>query len=1117
AFFNNASLRDYSNQFHEILYSTPLNKSGFFFGRFLGALLLATVPLIGIFIGIALGSWIGPVAGWIPQDRVGPLFLETFLNNYLLFVVPNMLFAGSIIFALANKWKSTVISFVGTLLIIIGYIISGTLMSDIENETIAALVDPFGIRSYSIFSQYWTPAEKNVLSPSFSGVLLANRLIWLLSGVVILMVSYFSFSFREKNKTVKKQKEDNKSSVTFTLPTLNSQFGTGYNQALFVSFFRINFLSILKSTTFIILFLFATIILVTSLMEGFEYYGLQSFPVTYDMVNTISGASGIFVLIILVFFSGELIWRDRDSHINEVIDSTPHTSFISLFAKTLSLLSITILLHFFFVVIGVMYQLGSGYTNLELDLYLSSFILKELPGYFVWSCIFIFIQVMVNQKYIAFFSSVLLIFVLDIAMFALDIQSNMLSINGAPSLQYSDMNSFGPGLKGALWFKEYWALLALLLLLVSGFMWNRGTRAGFGDRLSQFKVNFKGTYAMVTVIVFACWLGTASFIYYNTQILNEYDTRDEREQQAINYEKKYSKYKNTPRPKVAAATYFIDIYPEDEAADVLAELKITNTTSRPIDSVHFTINEDWNQKIDFPNSELVFNDEAIGYQIYVLKKSLQPGDTIEMKINANHNVEGFTNDRPLTSVIKNGTFFNNFSVLPSFGYNPSYEIKGKNDRKKHDLHAKDPMPLLTENCSEACMNNYLTDGTADWVNVETFITTSEDQIAIAPGSKISEEVTNGRRSYHYKVDHPSQNFYSFISAKYEVASRKWNGIDLEVYYDTKHPYNVEMMLDALEKSLAYYTTNFGPYYHKQARIIEFPGYSTFAQAFPGTMPYSEAFGFIVDLEGEENNVIDAVIAHEMAHQWWAHQEVSANMQGGTMLTESFAEYSSLMVMKQKSDPMKMTEFLKYDFNRYLRGRSREEEREQPLYKVENQTYIHYGKGSVVLYALQEYIGEATVNAALKEFLDSNKYKAPPYPTSLDFLACLEPRVPDSLKYLIKDWFKEITLYDFRLKEANYSKISENDFEVNIEFEAHKYYADTLGNEIEQPLTEWVDIGVMTPEDDKKLLFVTRIPVTELNNKITLNVESKPGKVVIDPKRLLIERVTKDNSKSPSEK
>ncbi len=357
-----------------------------------------------------------------------------------------------------------------------------------------------------------------------------------------------------------------------------------------------------------------------------------------------------------------------------------------------------------------------------------------------------------------------------------------------------------------------------------------------------------------------------------------------------------------------------------------------------------------------------------------------------------------------------------------------------------------------------------------------------------------------------------------MSAEYEVARRKWNGIDLEVYYNNKHTENIEMMLNALEKSLKYYTEHFGPYYHKQARIIEFPRYASFAQAFPGTMPYSESLGFIINLEdAEDNNVIDAVIAHEMGHQWWAHQVVGATMQGSTMLSESFAEYSALMVMKNSvKDSVKMKEFLKYDLNRYLEGRGSEVEKEVPLYKVENQGHIHYGKGSVIMYALQDYIGEDVVNAALKGFLEEYRYKEPPYPTSLDFLKHLEPRVPDSLKNLITNWFKEITLYDFRLKEATYKKVN-NKYEVSLNVEAYKLKADTIGNETKVKLNDWVDIGVYADSDEKKLLYEKRVKFDKQKMNFIFLMDSLPVKAAIDPRKILIERVYDDNVKSLSEK
>ena len=187
AFFNNAALKDYNSNFNEILFSTPLTKSGYFFGRFFAALFLGTVPVLGVFFGVLMGTWLGPVLGFVDADRFGAFYLETFVNNYFVFILPNIFFAGTIIYAMANKWRSTTISFVGVMMIIVAYVIAGTLLSDIDNETIAALVDSFGIRAYSVYSKYFTVLEKNTLSPQFSGLLLLNRLIWVSVGFIILI------------------------------------------------------------------------------------------------------------------------------------------------------------------------------------------------------------------------------------------------------------------------------------------------------------------------------------------------------------------------------------------------------------------------------------------------------------------------------------------------------------------------------------------------------------------------------------------------------------------------------------------------------------------------------------------------------------------------------------------------------------------------------------------------------------------------------------------------------------------------------------------------------------------------------------------------------------------
>ena len=348
AFFNNAALRDVHNGFSEIMFSLPIKKSGYFWGRFLGALILSTIPFLGIFVGIIIGSAIAPVFDWVDAERFGGYELSYFVNNYLLFILPNMFIGGSIIFFLAHKWKSTMVSFVGALVIIIFYIVSGNLLSDIDSQELAALVDVFGIRTHGVFTRYWTPVEKNTLAPTFEGLILYNRLIWIGIALIISAISYRVFSFTvKKSKTKKKEEVVLKSQgiEVERVRTWKGNFGNGLGWKQFLSFYKTHTESVLKNNVFKILFLFCIIILVADLSGGFEYFGLQSYPLTYKLIDSIKDNTNIFTIIILIFFSGELIWRDRDSKINEVVDATAHSSFISLAAKALSLVCITTILN----------------------------------------------------------------------------------------------------------------------------------------------------------------------------------------------------------------------------------------------------------------------------------------------------------------------------------------------------------------------------------------------------------------------------------------------------------------------------------------------------------------------------------------------------------------------------------------------------------------------------------------------------------------------------------------------------------------------------------------------------------------------------------------------------
>ncbi|MEM6700542.1 MAG: M1 family aminopeptidase, partial [Bacteroidota bacterium] len=395
--------------------------------------------------------------------------------------------------------------------------------------------------------------------------------------------------------------------------------------------------------------------------------------------------------------------------------------------------------------------------------------------------------------------------------------------------------------------------------------------------------------------------------------------------------------------------------------------------------------------------------------------------------------------------------------------------------------------------------------------------TSTDQIAIAPGALIKDWEEDGRRYFEYELDKPVLNFYMFMSADYEVQRAKWKDVDLEVYYHKGHEYNVDKMLKSMENSLEYFSNNFLPYPHQQARIIEFPRFSSFAQAFPGTMPYSESIGFIANLK--EKDAIDGVyyvVAHEMAHQWWAHQVIGAEMQGATLLSETFAQYSALMVMEKEYGKNKMRQFLEYEMDRYLRGRGGEREKELPLMEVENQPYIHYRKGSVVMYALKDYIGEDSLNTALRHFAEEVAYQEPPYTNSLIFMQELEKETPDSLSYLLADLFRNITLYSNRTTEATYKELENGKYEVTFQVEVEKFRADSTGSETAIPFNDFVDIGVYKKAEEAKRfgepLYLERKRIHQKENTFTVVVDELPYEAGIDPRYLLIDRVPDDNVK-----
>lgn len=1119
AFMNATANRDFQYGMYQFIFSSPIRKRDYFFGKFLGAAIAAVVPMLGVSLGLLLGPVLAQVFDMAPAERFGPVIWSGHFYGILAFAIPNVIIAGVLLYGLAIIFRSSIVSFIGSMLILVFYAISSGLTRDIQKEWLANILDPFGSRPFNIMTKYMTVGEKNTLAVTLHDGLLYNRLLWLGISLLVLFVLYARFSFNAKKEKVKKVKASKKDIAPALLPETNFQ-PTKANLFSLVTFWNLvkfETKAVIKNPTFIIIVAIGLINLTVGIVAFTGTYGTDQYPVTYSIVDTINNSFYIFIIGFIAFYTGVLVWKERDAKINEIQDATPMRSGMLFVSKFLALVVALAIIYVATILMGIIAQTCYGYFNYEIDVYIKSLLVIQLLDFAFFIVLSLLFHYLINNRYIAYFAFIAFLVVNSFIWGLLEINSNMLSFSSQPSITYSDMNKFGPFVPSTIWFNLYWALFCLLLGFVINAFYIRGKELQFSHRAKNARNIFSRGKLALSLSILA-FLICAGFVFYNTKILNTYDSEKERENKQVEYEKKYKKFERLAQPRFYKFDYNIDIVPEARSLDVKVNSWARNISGKPIPELHFTMPMLTDSvTIDIKGAKLKSNDKRLLYRIYQLEKPLMPNDSIEIKMHLVKENKGFENEVSFTQLTQNGTFFNSAEILPSFGYLSNYEISDKNERVKLKLPKRLRMPKLDENDLFNRSNTYMSSD-ADWVQVNTTISTSADQIAIAPGSLKKSWKSGGRNYFQYKVDQKSLNFYSFISARYEVARKKWNGINLEVYYHKEHAYNVPNMLKSMEKSLEYYTKNFGPYFHKQCRIIEFPRYAEFAQAFPGTMPFSEGIGFIIDLRDVTKDDIDQVyyvVAHEMGHQYWAHQLIGGNMQGSEMMSEGFAQYSALMVMEKEYGKDKMKKFLEYEMNSYLRGRSEEFEGENPLIKTENQQYIHYNKASVVMYYLKEMIGEKNVNQALRNLVDTYGYKNPPYPTSIAAVNEFKKVTPDSLQYLIKDMFETITLFSNRMLEVSYKKVG-NEYEVTLKTTSEKFRSNDLGKETPIPIADYIDIGIFDePKDDKNLgkqLVYKRLKVTKKDNTFTFRTKVKPYQAGIDPYNYLIDRVPDDNVK-----
>lgn len=1109
-------LREQAYNAESLIYSSGLKKHQYFISRFLGVFLFSLIAFSPIIIGSIVGTY---VAGHDPS-RLSPFSIAPYFLSWMVFIIPNILVCSSIIFSVGIITKNRLSIYATALLIYVMYficsfyfnspILANSTPTNTESMLLAALGDPFGIAAFIEQSQYWTPAQKNILNVSLSGNFLLNRIIWILASFFILGISYKRFSFTSTEKKFRKSKssfEETEISVLNLSAVAQTSSSLKADWLRFISETRIGIMQLLKSLPFWVVMGIWGFVIISEIYNTVYRGGTYSeslYPLTYILVELYQQPLFLLGLLLIVFYSGETVWKERDQNFHHILDATPVSNSTSFLSKLVVLSIIPILLIAVSILISIGFQIAGDFYQFDFPVYISMFYYQGAPLLFM-ILMALFLQSLLPNKYLAMSITGLIALVFTSSLSAsFGIEHPLLRIGDFPVVRYTGMNGYGSYSMPFHVFAGHWITLGLILALLSFKCWHRGIAEGFLTKLKQIRHSWNAFQKISLSLLVLLFCFSSGFIFYKSNIETEYLTFEERLDQSAEYEKNYKKFENLDRLFPSDIQTEMALFPEESRYVVHAKYVLINKNEAPIDTLLITERETISN-IHMNRAELIEENREQGVFLYKFNESIQPGDTVTIQFTVEKERLGLDFE---LSIITNGSYIHVRDFSPIFGYRSSLEIRNDSERRKRNLS-----PRKEERISEADFS--ISEAGYGKVPVRTILSTSSGQVGISVGDLLREWSEDGRNYYEFKTSTSVSPAIGYFSADYEIEREEYQGITIEHYFQKSHSYNNKVIMESTKSTLAYADQEFGAYPYNHVRIAEIPAHWPFGgYAHPGTIAMVEDNLYLVDeRKSDAFSLVAKRTIHEVAHQWWGHVLSPKNTSGAGIFVEGFAKYTEAVLMEKLYGKASVFQLSQTANRRYFSGRSYSSSKEQPLYLEQGEGYMLYGKSYTSMLAMKELIGDSKVNQVLKTLVERHQNKLDATLTSLELLEEFYKVTPSEYHVLIDDWFKRIITYDLRLESSSYKKLENGQFEIELEINAQKLeHIDGIASEID--LNEPIPVGLLAQHPsraiDEEIIYLEAKAIKSGNNRITVIVDHLPSYVSIDPYGTRLDMIRNDN-------
>jgi len=1101
-FIVTAMTRDTEHRTAEIFFTTPVPRVAFLLGRFsAGTLAAFAIGCVGV-----LGAIAGSFMPWLDPARVAPFDWRPWIASLTLLVLPNLLVFCALFFCIAALTRSTALTF-GAALATLVLVLVVNLNAVAPVPQWLLLADPFGALPVKEVARYWTVNELNSELPT--ALLAPNRAVWLglAFGALLFTLWRYRMELAAPRVARTSRRHEIVSASSSSMPKAwigAPRFDTRATLLQFFSQLKMDSRGVWQSPLFWIVLAMAAIGIWSEASNLRGAVGNSAlYPATSLMLDFFRFNLFQFVLLAIIYYSGVLVHRERDSAVADISGVTPCPDWIPVTSKVMVLCGVVTSLLAVSMLVSLSVQELADFHDHELGVFLQGTFVYN--GCYFWMlCVLgVLVQILSPGKWSGMVIT-LLSFVVLLCLPALRLEHLLYGFR-IPYVMHSGMNGFGHYRLQTYTLISYWGAFCVLLLIAGHLLYPRGQHVCWRERLRDARQRLTTPVLRSCAIALVVFMSMGVFIFYNTNVLNDYVTAEEAEAAQARYELDYGHYRDAPAPSIVDPDLHVELYAAERSLTSRGTAILRNNKSREIGE--FVISVDRRSRVDeliVDNAALVTKDVTQGFYLFRPDTPLAPGATLTMRWTLARENKGFPNANADNEIVANGSYVRN-GLMPMPGYCSECELSSHRQR-----FGLPPAPRLPALGDPAHLDD-LWHGIDSRSGFHIVIGTDADQSAVGPGVLQREWQEQGRRYFEYALEGPVWPLMAVQSARYAISREHWNGVTLEIYHDPKHATSVNAMLDTAKKGLSYYRREFAPYHLPYYRIVEYPRYRSNVQAGVGTIAYSEGSGFLANLR--DWNHLDYATLHELAHQWWGNVH-GARMQGRQVLNEGLAQYSTLMAYKEFADPPITRRIVASMHDDYLNARSSETVAELPLLLTEDQGYLSYNKAPLALFALQELIGANKINGALRAYYMRFADMKPPFPTSRDLVNEMRAVAGPEHQQLISDLFEKIMLYDVAITAAQLHTAADG-YEIVLDIAGKQFEAGSDGAEHEVPLRTWFQVAVF-PESERPIielqpLYLQHHRLHSGVQRITVRVAEKPGTVSVDPFRLMIDRIRDNNS------